>query len=114
MLIKIYNLVIKILNDSLKIFHSLGKIKAAIAETAVLFLMFLAYTIIKYSKKTWIKPLAIDIYLCLCFLIGLSMVYLNLQYPSDVAAGYEFGVVYLSLSIILLEVYKVLPDAIIG
>lgn len=71
---------------------------------------FLAYTIMKYSKKIWINPLVVSIYLCLCFLTGLSMVYLNLQYPSDIAAGYEFGVAYLSLSIILLEVYRVLPE----
>ena len=39
---------------------------------------------------------------------GLSMVYFNLQYPSDVVASFEFGAVWISLIIILLEVYRVL------
>ena len=48
-------------------------------------------------------------YLSLCSFIGLSIVYLNIQYPSDVVAGFEFGIVWLSLSIILMEIYRVLP-----
>jgi membrane protein DedA with SNARE-associated domain/membrane-associated phospholipid phosphatase len=71
---------------------------------------FLAYMIIKYSKQTWINYLVLSMYLCINFLIGLSIIYLNLQYPSDIIAGYEFGVVWLSLSIILLEIYRVLPN----
>ncbi|WP_291700211.1 phosphatase PAP2 family protein [Clostridium sp.] len=70
---------------------------------------FFVYMILKNSKKTWINSIIIGIYLSICFLIGLSVVYLNLQYPSDVAAGFEFGIVWLSLSIILLEIYGVLP-----
>lgn len=70
---------------------------------------FLTYMIVKYSRKAWINSIAISVCLCIYFLIGLSMIYLNLQYPSDIIAGYEFGVVWLSLSIILLEVYKILP-----
>jgi membrane-associated phospholipid phosphatase len=71
---------------------------------------FLAYMLIKYCKHTWINSLVISICLSIYFLIGLSMIYLNLQYPSDIIAGYEFGVVWLCLSIILLEIYRVLPN----
>lgn len=71
---------------------------------------FLAYMILKYSKQTCINYLVLSICLCINFLIGLSMIYLNLQYPSDIIAGYEFGAVWLSLSIILLEIYRVLPN----
>lgn len=69
---------------------------------------FFVYMILKKSKKAWINSIIIGIYLCICLLIGLSIVYFNIQYPSDVAAGFEFGIVWLSLSIILLEVYGVL------
>jgi membrane protein DedA with SNARE-associated domain/membrane-associated phospholipid phosphatase len=67
-----------------------------------------AYMILKQSKKTWINSILMVICLSICFLIGLSIVYFNIQYPSDVAAGAEFGIVWLSLSIMLLEVYGVL------
>jgi membrane protein DedA with SNARE-associated domain len=70
---------------------------------------FMVYMIIKQNKKTWINTIIIGSYLIICFFIGLSLVYSNIQYPSDIAAGFEFGMVWLSLSIILLETYRILP-----
>ncbi|MBU8569113.1 phosphatase PAP2 family protein [Bacillus subtilis] len=40
------------------------------------------------------------------FLIGLSRVYFNEQYPSDVAAGYAFGGVWLSLNVLVMELFR--------
>lgn len=71
---------------------------------------FLVYMVIRYSRRAWINSVIISLYLCICITSGLSMVYFNLQYPSDVAAGLEFGIVWLTLIIILLEVYGVLPS----
>jgi membrane-associated phospholipid phosphatase len=70
---------------------------------------FSVYIVVKQCKKAWINSIIIGSYLVLCTFTSLSIVYFNTQYPSDVAAGLEFGVVWLSLSIILLEVYRVLP-----
>lgn len=70
---------------------------------------FLIYIVVKQCKKTWINSIIIGGYLSLCSFIGLSIIYLNIQYPSDVVAGFEFGIVWLSLSIILMEIYRVLP-----
>lgn len=144
---RIYNLIIKILNNSLKIFHSLGRLKIVITGIAASFLGaeaisnilkivfhrvgpsgifytfpsgesfmtvvtygFLSYMIIKYSNHDWVNYLALCMCLSINLFIGVSMIYLNLQYPSDIIAGYEFGAVWLSLSIILLEIYRVLPN----
>lgn len=71
---------------------------------------FLVYILIKQIKRKWIRSIIIGVYLCLCSLIALSLVYLNIQYPSDAAAGFEFGIVWLSLSIILMEVGTVLNN----
>ena len=38
---------------------------------------FFVYMILKNSKKTWINSIIIGIYLSICFLIGLSVVYLT-------------------------------------
>lgn len=70
---------------------------------------FLVYMLIKQSKKAWINSAVIGIYFVLCGFVGISLIYFNTQYPSDVAAGFEFGMVWLSLSIILLELYRILP-----
>ncbi|WP_250620073.1 phosphatase PAP2 family protein [Bacillus subtilis] len=40
------------------------------------------------------------------FLIGLSRVYFNEQYLSDVAAGYAFGGVWLSLNVLVMELFR--------
>jgi membrane protein DedA with SNARE-associated domain len=71
---------------------------------------FLAYLLIRHSKKNWVKSFITSVYLSICLLSGLSIVYFNIQYPSDVAAGYEFGLLWLCLSIIVLEVYRILPE----
>jgi membrane-associated phospholipid phosphatase len=44
----------------------------------------------------------------LALLVGLCRIYLDLQYPSDVVAGYVFGVVWLRLNIVLLEIFRFL------
>lgn len=105
----------KLLDISLKnVFHRLGPsgdiytFPSSEVLISVVVYGFFVYMILKKSKKAWINSIIIGIYLCICLLIGLSVVYLNLQYPSDVVAGFEFGIVWLSLSIILLEVYGVL------
>lgn len=71
---------------------------------------FLAYMFIRYSRRTWINSVIISLYLFICVISGISMVYFNFQYPSDVTAGFEFGVVWLTLIVILLEIYNVLPS----
>lgn len=105
----------KLLDISLKnVFHRLGPsgyiytFPSSEVLISVVVYGFFVYMILKKSKKAWINSIIIGIYLSICLLIGLSVVYLNLQYPSDVVAGFEFGIVWLSLSIILLEVYGVL------
>jgi membrane-associated phospholipid phosphatase len=70
---------------------------------------FLVYMVIRYSRKAWINSVILSLYLFVSVTSGISMVYFNLQFPSDVAAGFEFGMVWLTLIIILLEIYRVLP-----
>lgn len=106
----------KCLDIALKnVFHRLGPsgmiytFPSSEVLMAVVVYGFPVYFVVKRCKKTWVNFIIVCSYLSLCLFIGFSLVYLNIQYPSDVAAGYEFGVVWLSLSIILLEVYRVLP-----
>lgn len=76
---------------------------------AIVVFGFLSYIIIRHSKKAWLGFFCISISVIICLFIGLSMIYFRYQYPSDVAAGYEFGGLWLTLNLIILEVYRILP-----
>ncbi|MDI6563439.1 phosphatase PAP2 family protein [Bacillus subtilis] len=46
------------------------------------------------------------LFIIVLFLIGLSRVYVNEQYPSDVAAGCAFGSVWLGLNVLVMELFR--------
>lgn len=70
---------------------------------------FLCFFILRYIKRNWIRTASVIITIIICFLGGLSPLFYQIQYPSDVYAGYVFGGVWLTLNIVLLEVYRILP-----
>ncbi|NLI92761.1 MAG: membrane-associated protein [Peptococcaceae bacterium] len=71
---------------------------------------FAAFMVLRHMKKPWQGTLAIIFAFVLCVFTGLSPLVFHLQYPSDVFAGYVFGGIWLSLNIILLELYRILPE----
>ena len=54
----------------------------------------LLYLLMKEMDRTWEKTLAVLAALVLAFGIGLSRIYVGVHYPSDVAAGYFVGGVW--------------------
>ena len=104
------------------IFHRLGPMGTAVNKTikytfpspeailAVVVFGFFAYMIVRHAKKLRFGTLSIGVAFTICFLIGLSLVYFNIEYPTDVLAGYVLGGVWLSLNIVLLEIYRILPS----
>ncbi|NMM64891.1 phosphatase PAP2 family protein [Clostridium sp. P21] len=70
---------------------------------------FLCFLILRHIKKDWIRTVSVGITILICFLGGLSPLFYQIQYPSDVYAGYIFGGVWLTLNIVLLEVFRILP-----
>ncbi|MCJ8013623.1 bifunctional DedA family/phosphatase PAP2 family protein [Paenibacillus sp. KQZ6P-2] len=76
--------------------------------TAITVWGFSAFLLLRhYSKRRLQIPVILTVIL-ICLLVGISRIYFNVQFPSDVAAGYVFGGVWISLNIILLEVLRVL------
>jgi membrane protein DedA with SNARE-associated domain len=71
---------------------------------------FAAFLLVRHSKHVWIRTVAPIAVLIISALVGLSRVFLEVQYPSDVVAGYVFGGVWLSLNIILLEIFRLLRE----
>ena len=54
----------------------------------------LLYLLLKQLQRAWQKTIAVVAALVLAFGIGLSRIYLGVHYPSDVAAGYFVGGVW--------------------
>ena len=70
---------------------------------------FFAFIIIRHGKKTWIATPIIVVTLLICICAGLNPLFFQTEYPSDVYAGYIFGGVWLTINIILLEIYRIMP-----
>ena len=111
----------EVLDTILKvIFHRLGPTGLSIigvlkytfpsgqALMAVAAYGFTAFMILRHAKRRWIGTIAIFIAIFICILTGLSSVFFQLQYPSDIIAGYTFGGIWLSLNIILMEVFRIM------
>lgn len=70
---------------------------------------FATFMVLRHAKKKWVGAILAFITMVICIATGLSVIFLQLQYPSDAVAGYAFGGVWLSLNIVLLEIFRVLP-----
>jgi len=70
---------------------------------------FFVYLIVRHVKRAWVKTVVLIITLFTCIFAGLNPIFFQTEYPSDVYAGYIFGGVWLTINIILLEVYRILP-----
>ncbi|WP_138493579.1 VTT domain-containing protein [Paenibacillus pinistramenti] len=67
---------------------------------------FSSFLLVRYYKNPFIRIAASLGVPLICLGLGISRVYEGVQYPSDVAAGYVFGAVWLSLHIMLLEILR--------
>ncbi|MBD7936268.1 MULTISPECIES: phosphatase PAP2 family protein [Cytobacillus] len=66
----------------------------------------LAFVIIHLTKRTSMKWAVAIIMGLLIFAIGLSRIYLGVHYPSDVAAGFLVGAIWLMLTIMVFHLYE--------
>ncbi|XJZ28271.1 VTT domain-containing protein [Bacillota bacterium Lsc_1132] len=73
------------------------------ALIAIVIFTFFMYVVIRHSKSTIVNSLMVLAVLLSLTAIFISKVYLNIQFPSDLAAGYVFGGVWVSLMILLIE-----------
>lgn len=67
------------------------------------FFGLLVYVINKQVKNIWLKYLFIFLCLCLIIIIGLSRIYLRVHYASDVMAGMAIGLMWLVVSLSILN-----------
>lgn len=63
----------------------------------------LAYLLYRELKRPWLKMVSVTISILFIFLIGLSRIYLRVHYLSDVLAGMSLGVIWLTISLAVLN-----------
>ena len=69
--------------------------------SAMAFYGLLIYLCARYRMPGWARILLISILLIIILLVGLSRIYLGVHYPSDVAAGFLGGLIWVSFAILL-------------
>jgi len=70
---------------------------------------FASFMLLRHARNRWFGTILFLITLAVCLFTVLSVIFFQIQYPSDVLAGCVFGGVWLSLNIVLMEVFRVLP-----
>lgn len=71
---------------------------------------FIVFIVVRHAKRIWVHTMVPITVLVLLTFIAVSRVYFNVEIPSDVAAGYVFGGVWLGINILLLEIFKLLKS----
>ncbi|WP_255807883.1 VTT domain-containing protein [Cohnella mopanensis] len=69
---------------------------------------FAAYLLFRHYGGIFVRIAAVLGVIVICLAVGISLIFLNVQYPSDVTSGYIIGGVWLSMNVILLEIYRML------
>jgi membrane protein DedA with SNARE-associated domain len=69
---------------------------------------FAAYIVYRHVIHKWVGAVAALLSLTICLSAGIGIIYLGLQKPSDIVAGYAFGSFILCITVVLLEIYRIL------
>jgi membrane protein DedA with SNARE-associated domain/membrane-associated phospholipid phosphatase len=69
---------------------------------------FFFFVLLRHNRNIKIHTVLIISWITVLLFIGISRVYFGLQDPSQIAAGYVFGGVWLGLFILLLEIFRLL------
>ncbi|QHW29569.1 phosphatase PAP2 family protein [Paenibacillus rhizovicinus] len=111
----------EVLDDGLRmLFHRPGPVASGIqlintfpskeTLTSITVCGFSAFLLLRHYSQSLIRIVVFLFVILVCLLVGISRIYYNVQFPSDVAAGYVFGGVWVTMNVILLEVLRKLQD----
>lgn len=78
------------------------------AMSAMAFYGFLIFLCLRYNMQTWIRYFFIGVLALLIVSIGISRIYLGVHYPSDVAAGYIGGLIWVTFCAIVFSLMDLL------
>jgi undecaprenyl-diphosphatase len=78
------------------------------ATLSTIFFLLMIYFFYKKIERRWLRILYVSVNIFALVLVSFSRIYLDVHWLSDVVAGFALGVFWVSLAMILLEVFKVM------
>jgi undecaprenyl-diphosphatase len=78
------------------------------AMSAMAFYGFLIYLCVRYSMRRWVQILLITLLVIVVLSIGVSRIYLGVHYPSDVAAGFIGGLIWVAFCAVVFNLIELL------
>jgi membrane-associated phospholipid phosphatase len=76
--------------------------------SAMAFYGFLIYLCLRFTVTTWLRTLLITLLILLILSIGISRIYLGVHYPSDVAAGFIGGFIWITFCAVTFNIIELL------
>ena len=76
--------------------------------SAMAFYGFLIFLCLRYSMPRWVRYLFVTILVLLILSIGISRIYLGVHYPSDVAAGFIGGLIWVAFCAVVFSLFELL------
>lgn len=76
--------------------------------SAMAFYGFLIYLCLRFTMQRWIRTILVVVLSILILSIGLSRIYLGVHYPSDVAAGFMGGLIWVAFSAVVFNIIDLL------
>ena len=74
--------------------------------SAMAFYGFLIFLCVRYRMPDWVRYLFIAILTLLILSIGISRIYLGVHYPSDVAAGFIGGLIWVAFCAVVFSLFE--------
>jgi membrane-associated phospholipid phosphatase len=76
--------------------------------SAMAFYGFLIFLCMRYAMRRWVRTLFITILVLLILFTGISRIYLGVHYPSDVAAGFIGGLIWVAFCAVVFSLIDLL------
>ena len=76
--------------------------------SAMAFYGFLIYLCLRYPMRSWVRYLFVSVLVLLILSIGISRIYLGVHFPSDVAAGFIGGLIWVAFCAIVFNLFELL------
>jgi undecaprenyl-diphosphatase len=73
---------------------------------AMLIYGFMIYLTWKFIRNNWLRSLIVILFTLLILLVGLSRIYLNVHWLTDILGGYSAAFAWLMINILVVEIIK--------